>query len=104
MTTYQPATPHTVSLQHSVTSSVVPPFGDSAFDAEATQAMGNAYDIACRSLHPKGRLPVIQGLLAKKIVQAAIASFVTAGFWLVTAIHRVMLPLGRKTSSKCSGF
>ena len=71
MTTYQPATPHTVSLQHSVTSSVVPPFGDSAFDAEATQAMGNAYDIACRSLHPKGRLPVIQGLLAKKIVQAA---------------------------------
>jgi signal transduction histidine kinase/CheY-like chemotaxis protein len=71
MTTYQPATPHTVSLQHSVTSSVVPPFGDSAFDAEATQAMANAYDIACRSLHPKGRLPVIQELLAKKIVQAA---------------------------------
>ena len=44
--------------------SVVPLFGDSKFDAEATQAIGNAYDIACRSLHPKGRLPVIQELLA----------------------------------------
>ena len=50
---------------------VVPLFRDSAFDAEATQAMGNAYDIACRSLRPKGRLPVIQELLAGKIVQAA---------------------------------
>ena len=185
MTTYQPAAPHSVSIQHSVTSSVVPLFRDGAFDAEATQAMGNAYDIACRSLRPKGRLPVIQELLAKTIVQAtqrgerdperlavialeilgrfhsditrrfglvpnffmsapdapeiverlwdfaksayldnpmppssrsacsfschdfaksAIASFVTAGFWPVTAIHRVMLPLCRKTSSKCSGF
>ena len=33
--------------------------------------MGNAYDIACRSLRPKGRLPVIQELLAKKIIEAA---------------------------------
>jgi hypothetical protein len=51
--------------------SVVPLFRDSAFDAEATQAMGNAYDAACRSLRPNGRLPVIQELLATKIVQAA---------------------------------
>ena len=51
--------------------SVVPIFRDSAFDAEATLAMGHAYDIACRSLRPNGRLPVIQELLATKIVQAA---------------------------------
>ena len=165
--------------------SVVPLFRDSAFDAEATQTMGNAYDIACRSLRPNGRLPVIQELLASKIVQAAqrgerdperlaavaleflgpfhsdvtrrfglvpnffmsasdapeiveklwdfaksayldnpiplssrsvcsffcrasarsaIASFVTADFSLVTAIHRVMLRPRHKTSSRCSSF
>ncbi len=37
--------------------SVVPLFRDSAFDAEATQTMGNAYDIACRSLCPNGDCP-----------------------------------------------
>jgi hypothetical protein len=52
-------------------SSVVPLFKDSAFDAEATHVLGSAYDIACRSLHPKGRLPVIQDQLARKIIEAA---------------------------------
>lgn len=52
-------------------SPVVPIFRDSAFDAEATRALGDAYDIACRSLHPKGQPPVIQELLARKIVEAA---------------------------------
>ncbi len=52
-------------------SSVVPLFRDSGFDAEATQNLGNAYDIACRSLHQKGRPPVVQELLAKKIVEVA---------------------------------
>jgi hypothetical protein len=49
----------------------VPLFKDSAFDAEATHVLGSAYDIACRSLHPKGRLPVIQDQLARKIIEAA---------------------------------
>jgi hypothetical protein len=52
-------------------SSVVPLFRDTAFDAEATQALGQAYDIACRALHPKGRPPVIQDQLARKIIEAA---------------------------------
>jgi hypothetical protein len=51
--------------------SVVPLFRDSAFDAEATRALGEAYDIACRALHPNGQPPVIQEMLARKIVQAA---------------------------------
>jgi hypothetical protein len=33
--------------------------------------MGNAYDIACRALHPKGRPPVFQEIVAKKIIEAA---------------------------------
>jgi hypothetical protein len=33
--------------------------------------LGKAYDIACRSLHPKGRPPVLQEALAKKIVEVA---------------------------------
>jgi hypothetical protein len=50
---------------------VVPFFRDSGFDPEATQNMGKAYDIACRSLHPKSRPPIFQEILAKKIVEAA---------------------------------
>ena len=33
--------------------------------------MGKAYDIACHSLHPKGRPPVLQEPFAKNIVDAA---------------------------------
>jgi hypothetical protein len=32
---------------------------------------GLIYDIACRSLHPKGRPPVVQEILAKTIIEAA---------------------------------
>ena len=52
-------------------SSIVPVFRDSEFDAEATQALGKAYDIACLSLHPNGQPPVVQEILAKKIIEVA---------------------------------
>ena len=52
-------------------SSVVPLFKNRGFDDEATQILGKAYDIACRSLHRKGQPPVVQELLAKKIIEAA---------------------------------
>ena len=52
-------------------SSIVPFSRGRGFDAEATQNLGKAYDIACRSLHPKGRPPVFQEILAKKIIEAA---------------------------------
>ena len=51
--------------------SIVPIFRSGGFDAQATQNLGKAYDIVCRSLHPKGRPPVLQDALAKKIVEAA---------------------------------
>jgi hypothetical protein len=54
-----------------VVSSIIPIFRGSGFDAETTQRLGNAYDIACRSLHVKGQPPVIQESLAKKIIEAA---------------------------------
>ena len=50
---------------------VIPLFGDRAFDDLATKNMGLAYYIACRSVHPTGKPPVIQEMLAKKILQAA---------------------------------
>ena len=52
-------------------SSVVPLFKGRGFDDEATQILGKAYDIACRSLHRKGQPPVVQEFLAKKIIEAA---------------------------------
>jgi hypothetical protein len=51
--------------------SIIPFFRDRGFDIEATQALGKAYDIACRSLHPKGRAPTTQEFLAKKIIESA---------------------------------
>ena len=54
-----------------VESSIVPLLRDSGFDDEATQVLGKAYEIACKSLHPHGRPPVVQEILAKKIIEAA---------------------------------
>jgi hypothetical protein len=54
-----------------LSSTIVPVFRDSAFDDEATQILGKAYDLACRSLHSKGQPPVVQTFLAKKIIEAA---------------------------------
>ena len=59
----------TLTPQPNVTS-IVPIFRSRGFDAEATRNLGMAYNIACRSLHPKGRPPVLQDVLAKKIVEA----------------------------------
>jgi hypothetical protein len=50
---------------------IVPIFRDSGFDAEETRALGEAYDIACRSLHPTGPPPVVQQILARKIIDLA---------------------------------
>ena len=50
---------------------IVPFFKNRGFDDKSTRALGQAYDIACRSLHRHGRPPVVQELLAKKIIDAA---------------------------------
>ena len=46
---------------------IVSIFRASGFDAEETRALGEAYDIACRSLHPTGPPPVVQQVLANKL-------------------------------------
>jgi hypothetical protein len=51
--------------------SVIPFLRNRGFDDKTTEAMGRAYDIACRSLHPGGRAPTLQEFLAKKIIEAA---------------------------------
>jgi hypothetical protein len=51
--------------------SVIPFFRDRGFDVEATEALGRAYDIACRSLHPNGPEPAVQEFFAKKIIESA---------------------------------
>ncbi len=51
--------------------SVIPLFKARGFDDAETANLGRAYDIACRSVHPKGLAPVIQETLARQIVHAA---------------------------------
>ena len=52
-------------------SSIIPLFKGGNFDDQSVEILGEAYDIACRSLHRKGQPPVVQEFLAKKIIEAA---------------------------------
>jgi hypothetical protein len=49
--------------------SIVPIFRSGGFDAEATQNLGKAYDIACRSLHAKGRPPAYKKPLPRRLLK-----------------------------------
>jgi hypothetical protein len=49
--------------------SIVPIFRSGGFDAEATQNLGKAYDIACRSLHPKGDRPSYKKPLPRRLLK-----------------------------------
>jgi hypothetical protein len=40
------------------------------FDDGLTQLMGDAFEEACRELHDKGQPPVVQEVLAKRILDA----------------------------------
>jgi hypothetical protein len=51
--------------------SVLPLFRARGFDDAEAANLGRAYDIACRSLHPEGRAPVIQETLVRRIVLTA---------------------------------
>jgi hypothetical protein len=48
--------------------SIIPFFQNRGFDTEATKALGKAYDIACRSLHPKDRVPTMQDFSRRKLL------------------------------------
>jgi hypothetical protein len=42
-----------------------------AFDEHATEAMGEAFDAACRELHDKGQPQIVYEVIAKRIIDAA---------------------------------
>lgn len=75
-------------------SSIVPLFRNTGFDDAETRNLGKAYDIACRSIHPQGKPPVVQELLAKKIIEVAARGerdperLAAAALELVSVFHR----------------
>ena len=46
-------------------------FKDAAFDPDAIEALGAAYDKACRSLHDIGQPAIVQEVIARRIIQVA---------------------------------
>ena len=46
-------------------------FQDASFDSDATHAMGEAFDIACKALRRLGADETVQETVAKRIVEAA---------------------------------
>jgi hypothetical protein len=54
-----------------MTADIVPFLKDRAFDADATRAMGEAYDRARKMLHDRGQPLVVQEIIAKRIIDIA---------------------------------
>ena len=50
---------------------VLPFFLNAGFDAEATTAMGDAFDRACKELHDRGQPEIVREVIAKRIIVAA---------------------------------
>jgi len=46
-------------------------FQDAAFDSDTTRAMGDAFELACRSLHDSGQPDLVREIIAKRIVEVA---------------------------------
>jgi hypothetical protein len=56
-----------------VTADILPFIRGCVFDEAATEAMGLAYDKARRMLHDKGQPGIVQEIIAKRIIDIAIA-------------------------------
>jgi hypothetical protein len=48
-----------------------PSLEDGVFEPEATAAMGEAFEAACKELHDVGQFQVVRELVAKRIIAAA---------------------------------
>jgi len=46
-------------------------FQEAAFGPEVTQMMGEAFDLACQSLHDSGQPKTVQEVLAQRIIDFA---------------------------------
>jgi hypothetical protein len=44
---------------------------DTAFDAESTRLLGQAYDLACSGLRDDGQPAVVKEIIAKRIIELA---------------------------------
>ncbi len=51
--------------------SILPFVPRGVFDDATTRIMGEAFDAACKELHDTGQPPVVQEVMAKRIVAAA---------------------------------
>jgi hypothetical protein len=49
----------------------IDPLEHGAFEPEATAAMGEAFEAACKELHDAGKAEVVRKLLAERIIAAA---------------------------------
>jgi hypothetical protein len=52
-----------------VVSNVVQLFQHTSFDSETTRLMGAAYDKACQQLHDAGQPPLVQEIIAARILK-----------------------------------
>jgi hypothetical protein len=54
-----------------VSAEIIQLFRDASFDAVATRAMGDAYDRARKTLHDRGQPPLVQEIIARRIIEIA---------------------------------
>jgi hypothetical protein len=54
-----------------MTETVIPFFKVRAFEPQATQIMGAAYDKACETLHDVSQAALVKEIIAKRIVEIA---------------------------------
>ena len=50
---------------------ILPFFKDCAFDPQATQLMGSAYERACQALHDIGQPDTVKEIIARRIIEVA---------------------------------
>lgn len=51
--------------------SILPFLARGVFDYAATEVMGAAFDAACKALHDTGQPPIVQEVIAQRIIAAA---------------------------------
>ena len=54
-----------------MSAAIIPFLEGASFSPEMTQAMGEAYDRACKSLRDKGQPDVVQAVIAQRIIAIA---------------------------------
>ena len=50
---------------------IIPFFKDCAFNPQATQVMGAAYEKACEALHDIGQPDIVKEIIARRIIEVA---------------------------------